>query len=475
MPSQPAFPILKIEGEGDALLAPYRHAVSGLRASLADPGDESALKATALRGAEQARVTAWDAAFATLGMRWASEGAGSVTDPFMAALDNSGYLPAALELASGGSPPAERELNRVAAPLLALAEWELFRMRGNRERLEHAFALLKTDFDYREHHVRRRNGLVSGAADPYQLSATGRFMLGGRVVPSLASGASWVDASCMYALNARVLAEVARVLGRKEEAGELEWSFRDIAAKINAAMWSEDDGWYYDLDEHGEPLPMKTLAGVWAILSGVAPRSSIERMVKRLADPTQFERAHPWCTVDAGEGDYRKRDGMPVGVARADFNWLVHEALMAAHRYEPAHKGMQQHFKRVAKVLADSGEVYLAYDPDRDSPAPLPDGSGGSDSPLALALCVQNTLGGLFGLRPHGNRGELEIVPMLEERHTIENLAFAYGTINMEVSAASGTRRQLDVMCDVPFKLRVRKGEQSTLHEVQPGMHTINA
>lgn len=475
MPQQPAFPILKIEGDRDALLAPYRHAVANLRSALIDPGDESALKAVALRGSEQARVTAWDAAFATMGLRWASEGVASVSDPFLAAFDNSGYLPAVLELVSGGNPPSERESSRVAAPLFGLAEWELFRARGNRERLEHAFALIKTDFDYREHHVRRRNGLVSGAAEPYQLSATGRFMLGGRVVPSLASGASWVDASCMYALNARVLAEMARALNRKEEAGELEWTFRDIAAKINAAMWSEADGWYYDLDEHGEPLPMKTLAGAWAIISGVAPRSSMERMVKLLADPTQFERAHPWCSVAAGEGDYRRRDGIPVGVARADFNWLTHEALMLAHRHEQAHKGIEQHLKRVAKVLEDSGEVYLAYDPDRDSPAPLADGSSGSDSPLALAMCVQNTLGGLFGLRPHGNKGELEFVPGLEEHHTIENLAFAYGTINIEVGPATGTRRQLEIMCDVPFKLRVRKGEQSNVHEIQPGMHTIHA
>jgi hypothetical protein len=477
MPRQPSFPVLKIDGDRDALLSPYRHAVSRLRDAIVDPGDESALKASALRGHEQARVFAWDAAFATLGLRWASEGVSSATDPFLASLDASGYVPAALELSTGGIAPAERDAHRMAAPLFAFAEWELFKLRGNRERLEHAFALLKIDFDYREHHARRRNGLITGANEPYSLAATGRFMLGGRVVPSLASGASWIDATCIYALNARVLAEITRLLGRREAAGELEWTFRDIAAKINARMWSEDDGWYYDLDEHGSHLAMKTLASAWAILGGVAPRVNSERMVKLLADPTQFERAHPWCTVAASEGDYRRRDGMPVGVARADFNLLVSESLCAVHEYAQAHRGIETHLKRSAKVLADSGELYLACDPDRDIPAPLADGAGGSDSPLALALTIQNTLGGLFGLRPHGHRGELEIVIRLEERHTIENVPFAYGLINVEVAPAdkTGARRTLEVMCDVPFKLRVRNAEGSTVHEVQPGMHTIHA
>ncbi|MBX3459290.1 MAG: hypothetical protein KF696_04870 [Planctomycetes bacterium] len=476
MPDQPAFPIVQIHSERDLLLAPYRHAVARLQHALVDPGDESALKAAALRGAEQARVTAWDAAFATLGLRWASTGATSVTDPFLAAFDASGFVPATLELSTGGQAPLEQGQARIAAPLFALAEWELFKLRGNRQRLEHAFGLLKADFDYREHQVRRRNGLLSGSPGAYNLHATGRFMLGGRVVPSLAGGANWIDASCMYALNARVLAEVARALNRKEDAGELEWVFRDVAAKINARMWHEDDGWYYDLDEHGEPLAMKTLASVWAVWSGVAPRSSIERMAKRLSDPTQFERAHPWCTVAAGEGDYRRRDGMPVGVARADFNLLVGESLAAGHLHAAAFKGTEQHLARVAKVLKDSGEVYLAYDPDRDSPAPLGDGSSGSDSPLALALCIQNTLGGLFGLRPHGQRGELEITPMLEDRHVIENIPFAYGLVNLEVGAAdkSGARRRIDVMCDVPFRLRVRDGDRSSVQEVQPGMHTLH-
>lgn len=475
MPDQPSFPIVQIDGERDSLLGPYRHAVSRLQQAIVDPGDESALKASALRGPEQARVTAWDAALGTLGLRWSSTGAPSVTDPFLAALDAAGFIPASLELATGGQSPAEQGGARLCAPLMALAEWELFKLRGNRERLEHAFALLKTDFDYREHHVRRRNGLLSGAAAPYQLPATGRFMLGGRVVPSLAGGANWIDASCLYALNARVLAEIARALNRKEDAGELEWVLRDVAAKINARMWHEDDGWYYDLDEHGEPLAMKTLASAWAIWSGVAPRSSIERMARRIADPTQFERAHPWCTVAATEGDYRRRDGMPVGVARADFNLLVSESLAAAHMHAAAFKGIELHLSRVARVLKDSGEVYLAYDPDRDSPAPLADGSGGSDSPLALALCIQNTLGGLFGVRPHGQRGELEITPLVEQRHVIENIPFAYGLVNLEIGAAdkAGGRRRIEVMCDVPFRLRVRSGDRSSVQEVQPGMHTL--
>ncbi|MCZ7605565.1 MAG: alpha,alpha-trehalase [Planctomycetota bacterium] len=477
MPEPRDFPVLKIEGEQDSLLDPYRHACYALRRDVVDPGDESALKAPALRGLNQAFADAWDAAIGSLGLRWAGIGTRSVTDAFLAGLDNAGFLPAKLEYAGGGNPPEEPPPRRIAAPLFAFAEWEHFRLHGNRERLEHAFALLHTDFLYREDHLRKRNGLLAGAPEPYRLHATARFMLGGRVVPSLAGGASWVDASSIYALNARLLGEIARALGRKEEAGEFEWALRDLASRVNALMWDDGDNWYHDLDEHGARLPMKTLAGLWAVLSGVAPRNRAELMLKRLSDPTQFERAHPFATVSAAEGDYRKRDGAPVGVARPDFNLLAFEALFALHRFGDAQRACEAHLRRVAKVLKDSGEMFLAYDPDRDIPAPLHDGSSGANAPLAHAACIHNSLGVLMGLRPHANRGELELVPHLEQRHSIEGLRFAFGTINMEVGPAdkTGARRTIELMCDVPFKLRVRRGDKSQLHDLHPGMHTLQA
>lgn len=206
-------------------------------------------------------------------------------------------------------------------------------------------------------------------------------------------------------------------------------------------------------------------------------RNRAEPLLKRLTDATQFERAHPFATISAAEGDYRKRDGAPIGVARPDFNLLAFETLFALHRYKEAQRACEAHLRRVAQVLKDSGEMFMAYDPDRDIPAPLHDGSSGANAPLAHSLCVQNSLGVLMGLRPHAHRNELELVSHVEQRHTIEGVRFAFGIINMEVGPVdkSGARRTIELMCDVPFKLRVRQGDKSQLHDLQPGMHTLQA
>jgi len=474
--SPPTFPILTIDGERDSLLGPYRHAVAQIGSTLAVPGDESALKAPAVRGLTQGIAESWDAVFATLGLRWALHGASSATDSFLAALDAARYVPASLKFADGGNPGDDKDTARVSAPLLAYAEWELFKIRGDKTRLAHAFEVLLADHRWRMANQRRRNGLFSGTPGPYRLNATSRFMLGGRIVPSLASGSSWVDACGMHALNARVLSEMARALHHNEEAGELDWDFRDIAARMNVTMWNEDDGWYYDLDEHGSFLAMRTLAGLYAILSGVAPRNRADRMLARLGDPTQFERAHPLSSLAASEGDYRKRDGTPVGVVRSETNLIAWESYYAVGRGPKGQRQCEAHLRRSAKVLADSGELYLACDPDRDMPAPIPDGNSGADAPVAMAAAIQETLGCLFGLRPHGHRGELEICLHLDDKHRVEGLPFMLGTVNYEVSAQPATgRRSIELMCDLPLKLKVRRGDQFQTHDLHPGLHTLQA
>ena len=98
-------------------------------------------------------------------------------------------------------------------------------------------------------------------------------------------------------------------------------------------------------------------------------------------------------------------------------------------------------------------------------------------NPLHHGRQIAKHLVGTDPERAHAHRGELELIPYVEEKHTIEGLRFAYGTLNMEVGPAvkGGGRRSIELMCDVPFKLKVRQGEKTWLHDLHPGMHTLQA
>ncbi len=466
------FPSVTIQGDRARLLKPYQHAVHSLNSLIYEAGRSNGLWAAALVGDAPGRVDLWDGAFATLGLRWAQSGMIAGTDAFFAAFDDEGFIPARLELASGrgeGEGPG-----RVSAPLAAFAEWELFKVRGDERRLAEALKLLELDFEYRENRLRRKSGLFGGGEIAYPTGCFSRFCVGGRMVPSLAAGANWVDATALHALNARCLVEMAAALGRKELAGRFEYALRDIAAKMNARMWHEPDGWYYDTDEHGDPLPVKSLASFWALASGVATPARAERQATALSDVTRFERMHPFCTLAASEKDYRGPDDRPLGVTRGDFNIVCYESLYAVGRQAQADLAAEDHLARVARILSDSGELYLAYDPDADVPAPLPHGGSGANSALAAALVINITLTYLAGLRPHARRGEFEVNLRLKDAFTVEGVPFAGGSLSLDASAQPVKgRRTLEVMCDRPLRLKARAGERVQSFELTPGSHTL--
>ncbi|KAA0209603.1 hypothetical protein EDM80_14510 [bacterium] len=465
------FPTINIKGDRARLLQPYRHATEALNSLVLPPGPQNKLKASVLKGLMPGRVDAWDAAFATLGLRYASEGFFAPTNAFLAALDREGFVPASLSADTGAACGEER----ASAPLMSYAEWELYRARGNRERLAHALPLLAADFDWREQHQRLANGLYAGTPEAYRLGVTSRFWVGGKFNADLALKSSWVDASCLQALHARCLMDIAHALGERELAARFEWAMRDLSSKINALLWSEGDGWYFDLDDKGTRLAVRSLASFWAIISTVAPMARAERQIGSLSDVTKFERAHPYSTLSAGEREYRGRDGRPLGVARSDFNVIGYEALHALERGAQADFNAEDHLARVCRVLADTHELFLAYDPDRDLPVSQADGATGANASLTAALMVHIALTYLVGLRPHAGKGELQLHLRLRDAFSVEGYPFNGGSVMIEAQSVGAARRKLEVMTDVPLKLRVRTSERTETHDLSPGSHSLQA
>jgi len=465
------FPEITIKGDRARLVAPYRHACEALTQLVLPVAADSVLKAQALKGDHPDRIDAWDAAFASLGLRFAREGFFAASNPFLAALDESGFVHASLATARSSDAGPDR----IAAPLLAWSELELFNARGDRERLAHALALLTADFSWREANLRKPNGLYAGTPHAYRVGVTSRFALGGKFNDELAARGNWIDASSMHALNAHSLMQMAVLLEQRESAARFEWALRDLCVKINAALWSEQEGWYFDADEHGNRLPVRSLASYWAVVSGVAPIARAERQIGALSDVTRFERAHPYSTLSATEREYRGRDGKPLGVVRSDFNVLGYEALHRLERGAQADFNAEDHLARMARVLADTHELFTAYDPDRDQPALTGDGLSGSNSSLTAALVVHIALAHLVGLRPHAGKSEVLLNLRLRDAFTVEGFPFNGGSLTIEASPVGAARRKLEVMTDVPLKLKVKTAERVDSHDLTPGSHSLLA
>jgi hypothetical protein len=89
-----------------------------------------------------------------------------------------------------------------------------------------------------------------------------------------------VGLNCAYALDAWALAQMAWVLGRKEEAAVLEAEYEDLKVRINQELWNEPLGIYCNKHWDGRFSPVLGPTCFYPMLAGIAPAERAERMVR---------------------------------------------------------------------------------------------------------------------------------------------------------------------------------------------------
>jgi hypothetical protein len=98
-----------------------------------------------------------------------------------------------------------------------------------------------------------------------------------------------VDLNVLVAAGAKCVAQLANALNYQRDAGHYEQVFQELARAINASLWDEADGVYYNYDLHAQHLRHRMLVTIFDPLRlGIAPPARRERLLQRLLDPAQF-------------------------------------------------------------------------------------------------------------------------------------------------------------------------------------------
>jgi hypothetical protein len=132
-------------------------------------------------------------------------------------------------------------------------------------------------------------------------------------------GMAQADASAWMAFFARDLAAIAERLGDAEAAARYTADIDRIAAAVNANLWDEDDGFYYDLDTDGTFIPTKSYSGLIPLIAGIVPPDRLERVLATLRDPAEFLSPHGIRSTSARSVLYEPGYSSQRGV---NSNWL---------------------------------------------------------------------------------------------------------------------------------------------------------
>lgn len=178
---------------------------------------------------------------------------------------------------TGHLPNVEWSLEGETPPLFAWAAWQIYETDGDRAFLEELFPRLEMHYAF----VRRAYDL-----DRDNLH-TGGFMGMDNIPRPGYPDEEEADLSGWAAFFARDMARISDEIGRPERASFYRKEYDQIVTQINAKLWDETSGFYYDRNVLGFLLE-KSYAGLIPFIAGVPDITQTARIIEHLSNPAEF-------------------------------------------------------------------------------------------------------------------------------------------------------------------------------------------
>lgn len=143
-----------------------------------------------------------------------------------------------------------------------------------------------------------------------------------------------VDLNCYLVRELWAMAEIAAETGHDAEVQGFQDHATKLADLINTVFWDETDGFYYDRHERrGEPVKIKSIAGLIPLWLGTIPQERARRLVEEhLLNPEEFWLPYPLATWARSEPDYyQERRGIEctwMGATWVPTNYMIFHGLL---------------------------------------------------------------------------------------------------------------------------------------------------
>ncbi len=358
-------------------------------------------------------------------------------------------------------------LEALGHPILGWAEWESYRVTGDRSRLASAWEPLVRYYRSLQKYLQQGNGLYMTDWASMDNSPRNRH---------LTNGGTAVDTSSEMVLFARNLAQIATALGKVQEASLYSGEADALAERIERLMWDPSRRFYFDLTVEGERTPVKTIGAYWALIARVASTEHAKRLVEELEDPKAFGRPNRVPTLAGDEPLYDPKGGYWRGAVWAPTTTMVIRGLEAYGYDELARRLAIQHLGLVAEVYRTTGTIWENYSPEKNEPGKpaLRDFVGWSGIGPILYLLEYG-----IGLKPDAARNELlwnlQLAGPVDARRGCERFRFNGHVVSLIAERDPADERlvRISVESDGDFTLKVARGPAIQTFAVRQGRQAL--
>ena len=282
---------------------------------------------------------------------------------------------------------------------------------------------------------------------------------------------SWIDTSFQEVYSAKILIEMAKVLGRENDVIDIKNQTDKLSNQINNYMWDEKDKYYFDRFKNGELSKTKSIASYWGLLAGAVPENRINDFVKHLQDTTMFARKHMIPTLSADDANFDPGGGYWNGAVWAPTNYMVLRGLTKYGFDSLAYQIAINHLNNVVEVFDKTDTLWENYAPDKVQ------GNDHSNFVGWTGLVPINVLFEyVFGIRPNVPNNELIIDVNLTDEYGVKHYPYGEnGSIDIQCKKRKNIREKpsMIITSNVPLKLIVKWSGGKFIKDINIGKNNF--
>lgn len=364
----------------------------------------------------------------------------------------------------------------VNPPLFSWAEWETFLITGDTSRLKHVLPYLEKYVAWLELPGNPQSAddekkwyLYGRRADSpvHQLFWNTPFGCGMDNTPR--HGTGWVDMSSQMVIQYRNIAAMHEVLGNYAKSSKYLIKAAMLIDEINNHCWNEEDGFYYDVDNNGNQIKIKTIAGFWPLLAEIPSEKQAKKLISHLNNINEFRRKIPFPTLAANEPGYSSKGDYWKGSVWAPTNYMVIKGLQKYGYHELAYKATKRYLDAMAIVFENTGTVWENYMPDDYKPGnqSKPHFVGWTGlGPLAM---IQEDI---MGISINAPKNTITWRIQREDTHGFENIRMGNNRINLtcEKKTYPDETLQISASSSHPFTLMVIINDNKSTYKVEKNL-----
>jgi glycogen debranching enzyme len=179
------------------------------------------------------------------------------------------------------------------------------------------------------------------------------------------------DLSSYMVAEYEALERFATELWKMDEAAEWKARKQHVAALIDELLWDDEDRFYYDLDEDGDFVPVKTTAGFMPLFAGIPDSDRAEALRMHLTNAKEFWTPLPVPSVSMDEPSFSS--DMWRGPVWMNMNVLIYHGLKRYQFYQEARSLARKSMQEIVRCYNLYGSFYEYYDAlMKTPPAKLP-------------------------------------------------------------------------------------------------------